>query len=311
VRVALIYNPAAGKAQAGAVAAAVEKNLVRRGIQVELCATRHPKDAVSIARRLVAEVDVVVAIGGDGTVNEVVNGMAVPGARSVEGDTVPGQEPVRPGRPRARLAIVPAGTVNVLALELGLPFAVDRACEVIAAGRTTALDLGRVNGRGFVLMMGAGIDALTVRNVDARAKRRYRELAFVATGLRHGFAHRPPVFLVRAGGREYRSTFFVAGNSRYYAGRLGITPKADPSDGLLDLMLFSGTSRPSLAVLWLGIPGGLHLRNPDVTYLRSEAAELLPLEDEGVVWFQTDGELAGRLPAAVHVDRHALEVLVP
>jgi YegS/Rv2252/BmrU family lipid kinase len=266
---------------------------MKRGLDVELHATQSPKDAMSIARRFTSEVDIIVAVGGDGTINEVVNGIA--GA----------------GGGKATLGIVPAGTVNVLALELGLPFQVERACNVIAGGKTISLDLGNVNERGFVLMMGAGIDALTVRNVDPRAKRRFRELAFFGTGLKTGFAAQPPAFVVRAGGNEYTATFFVAGNTRYYAGRLGITPTADPTDGVLDLLIFTGTTRSSLAVFWLGVPSGLHLRNPNVTYLRAERAELIPLDDKEIVWLQTDGELAGRLPATVKIDAHALEVLVP
>jgi diacylglycerol kinase (ATP) len=160
-------------------------------------------------------------------------------------------------------------------------------------------------------MVGAGVDALTVRNIDPRAKRRYKELAFVGTGLKSGLAAHPPAFLVRADGHEYQATFFVAGNSRYYAGHLGMTPHADPTDGVLDLLLFTGTTRSSLAAFWLGVPSGLHLRNPNVTYLRSQRAELIPLDNKETIWFQTDGELAGRLPATVEIDAHALEVLVP
>ncbi|MBN1320259.1 MAG: diacylglycerol kinase family lipid kinase [Thermoleophilia bacterium] len=328
MRAAVIYNPSAGRGRGGDIASAVERGLVKRGFEVDLHVTERPGGAMAIAERLTTEADVVVAVGGDGTINEVANGMAAAGrglSRPATGETgaATGQGAADPGaaaeagaaaRPagrRALLGIVPAGTVNVLALELGLPFQVERACNVIAGGKTISLDLGKVNGRGFVLMVGAGVDALTVRNIDLRAKRRYKELAFVSTGLRSGWAAPPPVFLTRVDGREYRTTFFVAGNSRYYAARLGMTPQADPTDGLLDLVLFTGTTRSSLTVFWLGVPSGLHLHNPNVTYLRARQAELLPLDDKEPIWFQTDGELAGRLPATVEIDAHALEVLVP
>lgn len=298
MRAAVIYNPSAGRGRGGAIASTVERGLTKRGFEVALHATRRPKDAMAIARRLVLKADVVVAVGGDGTINEIANGMAAAGVTAAGGR-------------KAQLGIVPAGTVNVLALELGLPFQLERACNVIAGGRTISLDLGKANGRGFVLMVGAGVDALTVRNIDLRTKRRYKELAFVGTGLKSGLAMQPPVFVTRVDGLEYETTFFVAGNSRYYAARLGMTPHADPTDGLLDLVLFTGTTRSSLAVFWLGVPSGLHLRNRNVTYLRAERAELIPVDDKEPVWFQTDGELAGRLPATVEIDAHALEVLVP
>jgi diacylglycerol kinase (ATP) len=292
VKAAIIYNPSAGRSRGEAIASAVQRGLQERGLEAHLQATERPGDAMTIARRLCQQFDTIVAVGGDGTVNEVANGIA--GATRA-----------------ATLAVVPAGTVNVLALELGLPSQVDRACDVIADGKTMHLDLGRVNGRGFTLMMGAGLDALTVRNIDLAAKKRYRELAFLGTGAKVGFAAPPPRFLVRVHGQEYAATFFVAGNCRYYAGRLGVTPNADPTDGMLDLLIFTGTTRSGLAVFWLGVPTGLHLRNPNVLYLRAGRAELIPDDEREIIWFQTDGELAGRLPAKVEIEPHAIDVLVP
>jgi diacylglycerol kinase (ATP) len=276
----------------------VEQGLVRRGLEVALHPTQGPRDAMKIARLSALEADVVVAVGGDGTVNEVINGLAA--AREAPGGT------------QAVFGIVPAGTVNVLALELKLPFRVEQACAVIAGGKTTRLDLGRANDRRFVLMMGAGIDALTVRNIDPQTKKRLKELAFVGTGLKQGLSKEAPFFLVRANGREYPATFCVASNCHYYAAHVSITPSASPTDGVLDLMLFTGTTRSSLAAFWLGVPSGLHNRNPHVMHLQTERAQVVPFEgSEEVIWFQTDGELAGELPVNVQIEPQALEILVP
>jgi len=299
MKAAVIFNPSSGRSRAGAIASAVERGLTKRGLECELHATRHAKEAIILAERIAPGTDIVVSIGGDGTVNEIANGMAC------------ARDKADPGTPQPLLGIVPAGTVNVLALELGLPFQVERACNVIAGLKTISLDLGKVNGRRFLLMMGAGVDALTVRNIDPRAKKRFRELAFVSTGMRAVLYQKPQVFLVRANGEEYRATFFVAGNSRYYGGRFGITSMADPTDGVLDLVLYTGTTRAGLAAFWLGVPSGLHVRNKNVLYLHAQKAEVLPFEDSEPIWFQTDGELAGRLPATVEIDPHAIEVLVP
>jgi diacylglycerol kinase (ATP) len=290
MKAAVIYNPYAGKGRGGVIASTVEACLAGHGLDVALHATQASGEATIIAGRSALEADIVVAVGGDGTVNEVVNGMA---------------------GSAARLGIVPAGTVNVLALELGIPFQVERACEVIAGGNPLSMDVGRVNDRRFILMMGAGIDALTIRNIDPRSKRRFRELAFVSTGLRQGLARPPQAFIVRVNGEEHRVTFLVAGNSRYYGGRFGITTDADPTDGLLDILMFKGTSVASLSVFWLGVPTGLHLHNRDVTYVRAEGAEVFPVDEEHVVWYQTDGELAGSLPATLGINHHAIDILVP
>jgi diacylglycerol kinase (ATP) len=299
MRAAVIFNPSSGRGRSGAIASTVARSLAKRGIDCQLHATTRAKEAIALAQRFASEADIVVAIGGDGTVNEVTNGMAL--ARD-EG---------APGAPQPLLGIVPAGTVNVLALELGLPFQVERACNVIAGGKTISLDLGKVNGRRFLLMMGAGIDALTVRNLDPLAKRRFKELAFLGTGIRLGMTQRHPVFTVRANAEEYQATFFVAGNSRYYGGRFGIASMADPTDGVLDLVLYTGTTRSGMGAFWLGVPTGLHVRSKKVLYLHAQTAEVLPPESGQTVWFQTDGELAGRLPATVEIDPHAIEVLVP
>ena len=324
MRTIVVYNPSAGSGHSEAISAAVERELGGRGFEIELHPTQGPGDATAIARRFANTADIIVAVGGDGTINEVVNGMASmagmagtptgPDGRGGEAQrdgARSGDSPRGDARCRATLGIVPAGTVNVLALELGLPFRVERACEVIAAGKTRPLDLGNADGRRFTLMMGAGVDALTVRNVDLRAKKYFKELAFVGTGLKYGLAVPPPAFLVRADGRDYEATFFVAGNSRYYAAHIAITPDADNADGLLDLVIFTGTTRSSLSVFWLEVLSGLHVRNAHVTCVRTQQAELLPLSDGQTIWFQTDGELAGRLPATVKIDAHALEVLVP
>lgn len=289
-QVAVIYNPLAGRSRGASIASEVEHYVAGQGMTVALLPTSEPKEATRIAREAGRNCDIVVAVGGDGTVNEVINGMTGTGAR---------------------LGIVPAGTVNVLALELGIPFQVARACAVIAGDDVLTMDLGLANSRRFVLMMGAGIDALTIRNIDPRSKKRFHELAFLSTGLRTGFAKPPEPFIVRVNGEEHIVTFLVAGNSRYYGGRFGLTTDADPTDGLLDILMFKGTTVASLSVFWLGVPSGLHLHNRDVTYVKAESAEVLPVDSDHKVWYQTDGELAGLLPATLGIEHHAIDILVP
>lgn len=301
MRASVIFNPTAGRDRGNAIAGQVQRNLTGQGMEVVLRGTHGPREAARLAEEVARDSDLVVAIGGDGTINEVTNGLASWAA----------DERSRGHEVRPKLGIVPAGTVNVLALDLGIPFQARKACDVIAAGKTMSLDVGNVNGHRFLLMMGAGIDALTIHNIDLRAKKRFRELAFVGTGVKAGLTEPLPQFLVRVEGREYLATFVVAGNTRYYGGRFGVTPKADPTDGLLDLMLFTGTKRSGLAVFWLEVPTSLHLQNPNVVYLKAKKAELVPLDEEQVVWFQTDGELAGRLPAHVEIEPQTLDLLVP
>ena len=100
------------------------------------------------------------------------------------------------------------------------------------------------------------------------------------------------------------------GNCRYYGGRFGITSRADPTDGILDVVLFAGRGLARTLLFWMGVPLGLHLRHPDVTYVTGIDVQLETIDPNDVVWFQTDGELAGRLPARARIESSALQVFV-
>lgn len=288
MRLGVIFNPAAGGGRAASAAAEACAWFERSGVEVEVRTTETPREATFIADALAAHVDAVVVVGGDGTVNEVINGLA--------GHDIP-------------MGVVPSGTVNVLALELGIPFNIRKACEIISRGRTMTLDLGRVDGRRFVLMVGVGLDALTIRELDLRSKRRYKELAFVWTGLRSYIRYPPVKFAVLVDGERYVATYAVVGNTRYYGGRFGVTSHADPTDGLLDVLLYRDHGFGPTAAFWAGVPLGMHVRDSGVTYLRGRHVAF-EAPEEGIVWFQTDGELAGRLPAVVDIEEKSLKVFV-
>jgi diacylglycerol kinase (ATP) len=302
LRAAVIFNPASGKHLGEVTAVAVERHLDRLGLDADLHPTEGPRHATTLARELAPVADIIVAVGGDGTINEVVSGMAEAGDVA----TASGRD-----RPACRLGIVPAGTINVVALELGLPFRLEDACSLIAAGNTLALDVGKVNDRRFVLMTGAGIDAVTIRNIDLRLKRRLRSLAFVGTGLTKGLAHPHPQFLVTTDDTAHRATFAVAGNFRYYAAHVTMTPHADPTDGLLDILLFHGTTKRSILAFWAAVAFRLHERSRNVTCLRTQRAELSLLDNDQPIWLQADGEVVGRLPATVEIEPAAVQVIVP
>jgi diacylglycerol kinase (ATP) len=298
LKVAIIFNPSSGKGLGVATAAAVQRDLIGRGLDAELHPTHGPRHATHLARELAPSTDIIVVVGGDGTINEVVGGMAEAGDAAIA---------TGGAKPGCRLGIVPAGTINVVALELKLPFGLKDACTVIAAGQSLPLDVGKVNDRRFVLMTGA----VTIRNLDLRLKRRLRSLAFVGTGLTKGLAHPHPEFLVTVDGTTRRATFMVASNFRYYAAHLSMTPTADPTDGLLDIMLFHGTTKRTILGFWVRVPGRLHVRSRSVTTLRAKQAELALLEGSEPVWLQADGEIVGQLPATVQIEPAAIQVLVP
>jgi len=287
-RIPLIYNPAAGARGARKAEKAID-TLTRLGYAVTALATSGPGSATTLAATIAAEGwPLLVVAGGDGTINEAVNGIAGAGTS---------------------LAIIPTGTANVLARELGVPADVKRACRAAVGGDRLAIDLGRADGRYFTLMAGAGFDALVIKNLNPALKRAIRHAAFPVSGLKTYFGRELPLLRVTAGERVAEGCFVVAANSRYYGGRFGPTPEASMTDGLLDVCVLKEKSFTRMAEFWYralktGRPGG-----PWVEYFRAGELEVESAGGEKVL-VQVDGELSGELPARITVASRALEVRV-
>jgi diacylglycerol kinase (ATP) len=261
------------------------------GYQVEEHETHGVGDATRLARQAVAQgYDVVCAIGGDGTVNETLNGLA--------GTEVP-------------LAIVPTGTVNVLAMELGIPFEPPDAVRLLETGTVSWIDLGLAGERHFALMAGVGMDAAAVASLSPAMKRAFKEAAFAVQGLANYITKEDALIRVSSAERTVEGYFAVFGNSSNYGGGFGITPLADMRDGLLDVCVLTDKSFVSTIWYWTAALLNAHIRHPKVEYFRTECAEVATVEDGKEVLVQTDGEVAGRLPLTCRVVPHALRVIVP
>jgi YegS/Rv2252/BmrU family lipid kinase len=261
------------------------------GYEVEERETRSVGDATTLAREGVAAgFDLVGAIGGDGTVNEAINGLA--------GSGVP-------------LAIVPIGTVNVLAMELGIPLDPPDAVALVAHGNITTIDLGLANDRYFGLMAGVGMDAAVVASLNPTMKRALKEAAFAVHGLAHYFVTDDPEIRVVTKERTVEGYFVVFGNSSNYAGGFGITPLADMRDGLLDVCVLKDKSFLGTATYWTAALLNAHVRHPKVEYFRTEEATVTCADENREVLIQTDGEVAGHLPLRCRIVPRALRVLVP
>ena len=272
-----------------------------RGWEVSLETTAAPGDATDLARRAAARgLSVVVACGGDGTIHEVVNGLA-------------GGE--------AALAAIPGGTANVWAGDARLPRRPLEAARVIDGGRRRRLDLGLIeweaNGgrkaqrRYFLLMAGVGLDAHIVARVDQRRKRRLGAAAYILTGALEAFRYRSqPVELV-LDGRErlsLRLGWMLAGNTRCYGGVTRITSRALADDGLLDVLIFPGYDLLRAAAYGLAIVARRHHGAPGVTYRR--AAEIA-VAGPTPLPVQADGEFLGYTPLSLRVMPGAVHALLP
>ncbi len=296
MRACAIYNPAAGPARLRAHRRALHD----LGLPCEWRPTAAPGHATDLAAHAAREgFDTVIAVGGDGTVGEVVEGLA----------RTPG------GLEASRLAVLPLGTMNVFARELGLPLHPRAAAETIRAGRERRVDLGRVEGtigagrqvRHFAQMAGAGLDARAIARVSGRWKQRVGPLAYGWAGLQ-ALRGPQPVLELHAAGRTWRGTLVVLGNGRLYGGRVRMFPAARPDDGRLDARLFERVTLGTLARFARAWLSGRDLSAPGTTYLQGErfevtAAEPLPVE--------TDGDNVGFLPAVFTVLPQALRVVAP
>jgi diacylglycerol kinase (ATP) len=286
-RLLVIYNPAAGRNPRGRLDAILE-HLRMLGSSVVLRETAARGDAEAIARAAdPAEFDAVAAAGGDGTINEVVNGLAA--------SPLP-------------LAILPLGTGNVLANELGLPHAPRRIAELAAFGREAAIWTGEIGARRFVAMAGIGFDAAVVAGIDEALKRRVGKLAFVWQIIVQLWRYEPRRFRVVCDGTEYSPASAVIAKGRFYAGRFVLAPGARIDEPALHLVLFGSTGRGAALRYLAALPLGLTHRLRDVTILRTQSLSVhapvgMPVEG--------DGDVLAHLPVTIRVSDRPILVVQP
>jgi diacylglycerol kinase (ATP) len=282
-RILVIFNPAAGRRRSCAKRLSrVVAELERRGCTVTVRSTRARGDAEQLAREADPAFDLIVAAGGDGTVNEVANGIFA------------GSRP---------LAVLPLGTGNVLASEIGLPRDPRRLAGVIADGTPKPIWPGRAGDRLFLAMTGVGFDAEVLGALDPYLKRRIGKLAFIWAILVCLGRYRRSEFVVGTEGGVYRAASAIVTTGRLYAGRFVIAPDARLDVPLLHIVLFRRAGR--LAILrYLGamLLGRLH-RVADVSILTVRRASVAAGKPAaaGPSVVETDGEIRGRLPLAIEI----------
>jgi YegS/Rv2252/BmrU family lipid kinase len=287
--IAVIFNPSAG----GNRALRFQRQLATLSGQARLLPTTGPGTAPELAAAAARDGAVtVVAAGGDGTVKEVVNGLA----------HLPlGQRPA--------LGVIPLGTVNVFAKEIGLPASIDRCWELIRARHLRRIDLARASHAGgsrwFIQMAGAGLDALAISHIRLSLKRRIGPLAYLWAGFQ---AIRQPLPLIHAvGGPEsIAGQLVLVGNGRFYGGRFPVFANAQLNDGLLDLAVLIQANLLSLARATLAAARGRLLHHPGV---RHQQATRFSLSGPHLSPFQVEGDNIGFLPASFEVVPGALNVV--
>ena len=291
----LIYNPVAGKLRGDAVGKMrrILERLERQGIGATLCPTTVAGEATALAREAAQkDLDMILAVGGDGTINEIANGMI--------GSSIP-------------LGVLPGGTANVLAMELGLGSRLESAIprlaecspERIAVGRLTN-DLG---SRYFLMMAGVGLDAEIVYQLNARLKQSFGKLAYwLSSAIR--LTRNVPEFDAVVNGDRIRCGFVLASRVRNYGGDLEIARGASLVDDSFEVVLFRGRNPLRYIAYFIGVATGMLHRFRGVTIERTQRFQLPPAPDRRI-YIQVDGEFAGHLPATIEIVPNALTLLMP
>ncbi len=287
----IVLNPAAGSV--GSVVE-LEKKL-RRVKNAELRITAQQGDAESFSRDAVDRgFDLIVAAGGDGTLNEVVNGI---------GDRVAD----------ISIGVVPLGTGNDFARSLNLTNDIDKSIELLERRRTRQIDLVRVTSdrtRHFVNVSSGGFSGIVDEKLTPELKTTWGPLAYLrgaAEALPELHAYKTEILLddrEQIGMNLYN---VIVANGRYVAGGIPIAPEADVDDGLLDIILIPEGAAPQLALLMGQILVGKHLNNPAIVFRR--AARLAVSSNPGI-WFNVDGELIGNEPVTFDIMPRALRFVV-
>jgi YegS/Rv2252/BmrU family lipid kinase len=270
-----------------------EKALRDAGHNVTLAPTTGPRTAGEIARAHIERgADLIVVAGGDGTINEALDGMV--------GSSVP-------------LAILPAGTANVLATEMRLGRDPVAAARKLHQWMPRAVAIGELRQadetRRFLLMAGIGLDAHVVYNVNPRLKARTGKFAYWVAGWSL-LGKRLPQFEVEVDGRRHQCSFALVTRVRNYGGDFEIARKVTLLDDDFEVVLLEGNTSFSFVPYFAGMALGKLAGMSGVTVLRAREIKLSGATDARV-YIQIDGEFAGRLPAELRIVPSAVKLLVP
>jgi YegS/Rv2252/BmrU family lipid kinase len=285
-----IINPSAGQGKYKQIIQSIHNILSDSGVRYDIKVLEYRGEALSLAKEAADDHDVVVAVGGDGTVNEVFSGIL--GTQAIFG-------------------IIPAGTGNGFARALELPLDLEKACQVLVEGYTKEIDVGMANGRYFLGTAGVGFDALIAEFAGEKlGPLRGMWLYFFAGALMF-YRYKPPLVNVEIDSRIAKVTplAIAIANTRIYGGKALIAPDAKPDDGLLDVCVIQDMSAFRLVCHLPKLFTGRHVRLPDVTMHRGRKVAISSPEP---IPLHVDGEAAGsHVRVEFAILPKAIRVLVP
>jgi len=260
---------------------------IARGCPIRV--TSHPGGAEALTRRAVEDGFArIVAAGGDGTVNQVANGLA---------------------GSNAALGLLPLGTVNVFALELGLPVHNLALCwDIIEGANVRRGDLPSANGKHFVQLAGVGLDAQVVKETSLAFKRSFGPLSYLISAAQIAARQPPRLFIESNNAPVEEGSFVLIGNGRLYGGPFPFFKQAVIDDGLLDVVLFKRLGYLEIIKYLQDVVFSSEIRVPEIEYFQTRRLRITSEQD---VPLEIDGELAGNCPVDFKIEQKALRVLAP
>jgi YegS/Rv2252/BmrU family lipid kinase len=281
----IILNPAARSERALRQRARLEK-IVRNSV---ICATSRPGEAESLARHAAQEgFEKVVAAGGDGTIHEVVNGIA-------------GTD--------AALGLLPMGTMNVFATELGLPTHSLGDCgNIIERGQTRLVDLPSANGKHFAQLAGVGLDAQAVKETSLIWKRSFGPVSYLIQAAQIAARVPPRLSIESENASTDEGSFVLIGNGRLYGGPFPFFKHAVIDDGLFDVVVFKRLGYLEIIRYLQNVLFSSDISTPEVEYFQTRR---LRVASDQAVPVELDGELVGNCPVEFRVEKQSLRVLAP
>lgn len=289
----LVYNPKAG---AGTKQLDnIVKVFSKKGIILDVYATQKMGDAINIAKH--SKHDVIIAMGGDGTLNEVVNGMSK----------------------KQILAIIPSGTGNVVARNLGIPTDLIKAATLIIKGNTKNIDYGIINTRKFVIGAGVGLDAEVLKKVRPEIKKIFGGMAYNLSIVETLSTFTPKELIVitkhRLKKKIYCGYYVFAANLGKYSSNISkfnplinIFPKARINDGKLHVIIFKSMNMTFGFKVVMGLLTGKHLKLKDVEYFQTNSLKVISKHKLGA---HADAELVDGPPLDIKIVKKGLKIIVP
>ena len=266
----------------------VTEKCERAEIKLDVEITKYPKHAIEIARGARNKYDLVIVAGGDGTINEVINGIA---------------------KSRTTLAIIPFGTANVFALELGIPLGVKEASELITKGKKIEIDLGyaetKEESRYYSMVLEAGFSAIVTNDATSEFRKKWGGLAYPMLGIEHLVTYKWPKIYVKHASTS-TGYFVIIANSRLIWGEHQVADAASMTDGLLDLVIIDRKEWWSKMDLFLSLYAGRLNKFRPKEYLQIKEARVY---SRSKIMVEADGEMIGTAPVKVKVVPKALRVI--